>query len=69
VVNVEGMSKQAVFDIYDPADIPEIHRLYGDPVIWLEKYQAAGHEQLIDMETAEERALAMKGVTPRIRER
>ena len=62
VVNVEGMSKHAVFDLRDPADMPIVHELYGDPAIWLEEYRSFELEQSVDAETAEERARAMKGV-------
>jgi hypothetical protein len=65
VVNVEGMSKHAVFDLRDPADRPIIHRLYGDPVVWLECFRREDLEEIADEETPVQRARAMAGVAPR----
>lgn len=65
VANVEGMSKQAVFDLCDPADIGDVHKLYGDPGIWMEGYRSIELEEHVDAETPAERERAMKGVLPR----
>jgi hypothetical protein len=65
-VNVEGMSKRAVFDLYDLVDIPEIHRLYGDPIVWLASYRSEDAEEAVDQEPTESRIRAMRGVVPRV---
>lgn len=65
VANVEGMSKQAIFDLRDPADVADIHELYGDTALWIDKYRNIELEEFIDAETPAERDRAMKGVVPR----
>jgi hypothetical protein len=65
VVNVEGLSERAVFDMHDAADMPEVHRLYGDLATWLDEYRQVRIEQLVDAEGSAERMRAMKGVIPR----
>lgn len=34
ILNVECLAKRAVFDLDDPADAPDIERLYGDRKTW-----------------------------------
>jgi hypothetical protein len=64
-VNVFGCSRQAVFDLQDPADAPDIRRLFGDPSRWLDKCRNVGLERYIDKESIEVRERAMKGVIRR----
>lgn len=59
--NIEGFRKKAVIDMHDPANAEVIKTFYGNPAHW-----KRGHaiEKMIDNESPETRARAMRGVTP-----
>ena len=67
VVNVEGFSNRAVFDLRDPSDRKIIRELYGPPEIWLSSYRNKGLERRVDHESTKDRAKALVGVTRRSR--
>ena len=72
--NVGGYSRRAVHDLYEPRDMVEIARLYGEPELWMtDEFRNYGLESTIDGELAEDRQRALRSVAvapgPRVRRR